>query len=197
MGREYARRDVRSRALHQALSWLGAGLAFVHVACDEAQPKPAFVAPLEWVPLIDQLQWRAYAAAHDPLPSHQPPQLECEPPGWVLELDRLELNTGECNYALLEHPAQLDVPRGSQISLTLWHFDLSAPEPAQAHVALFFDADLQWELTLDIPQPGNMQRAEFTATRALAIGDPIRLHLHNHGRNSWILSSIEVERRAD
>lgn len=58
----------------------------------------------------------------------------------------------------------------------------------------FFGAALPWELTLDIPQAGNMHRVEFPAPRALAAGDPIRLHLHNHGRNSWILAGVDVRR---
>ncbi|MET0387006.1 MAG: hypothetical protein ABW321_13655 [Polyangiales bacterium] len=144
------------------------------------------------VPLLDQQHWRVYPAALDPLPSHQPAQIACDPPGWQIELDRLEVSTGRCNYTLLEHPAQAAAPSGSSIAVELWHFDLAAPEPAQAHVAIFFGAALQWETYLDIPRAGALHQVRFAATRDLAVGDPIRFHLHNHGQNSWLLSSARA-----
>jgi len=55
-------------------------------------------------------------------------QIVCEPPGWLLEIERLEVSTGACNYVLLEHPAQTDVPAESDLRIELWHFDLTAPE---------------------------------------------------------------------
>jgi hypothetical protein len=140
--------------------------------------------------LIDHSAWRNYPAELDPLAAHQPSPIKCNIAGWFVERGALEVDTAECNYVLVEHPAMVDVPAGSEVELELWHFDLIAPDPATAHMALLFDADLQWETFVDIPGPGNLERARFRATRDLAAGEPIRFHLHNHGQNTWMLGDV-------
>lgn len=146
--------------------------------------------PLPLVPLIDQKGWRNYEAAQDPLPEHQPDEIRCTIAGWFVERGSLEVDTQHCNYLLVEHPAQRRVPAGSTIQLELVHFDLDATEPATAHVALFFGGDVQWEREIPIPSFAYVYREKFLATRALEEGEPIRLHLHNHGQNTWLLDSL-------
>ena len=73
------------------------------------------------------------------------------------------------------------------------HFDLRAPEPATAHVAVLFGDEVQWELEIPIPSYAYVYTETFQATRALAPGEPIRLHLHNHGQNTWIFSSLYAQ----
>jgi hypothetical protein len=154
-------------------------------------------AELPFVPLIDQTEWRNYAPELDPLPSHQPDPIMCNIAGWFVERGSLEVSTGNCNYVLVEHPAQLSVPKGGSVKLELVHFDLEAPEPAMAHVALFFGDDLQWELTVPIPSLAYVYKETFQATRALKPGEPIRFHLHNHGQNTWLLDSLYAQAPAD
>jgi hypothetical protein len=110
-----------------------------------------------------------------------------------VERGSLEVDTVNCNYLLVEHPAQRPVPRGSNVYLELVHFDLAAPEPATAHVALFFGDDLQWELEIPIPSLAYVYKETFQATRDLAEGEPIRFHLHNHGQNTWLLDSLYAQ----
>jgi hypothetical protein len=140
--------------------------------------------------LIDHSAWHNYPAELDPLAAHQPAPIKCGLTGWFVERSSLEVDTTECNYVLIEHPALVGVPAGSEVELELWHFDLIAPEPAQAHLALLFDADLQWETFVDIPSLGNLERVRFRTTRELALGEPIRFHLHNHGQNTWMLGDV-------
>ena len=139
------------------------------------------------LPLIDHSEWSAYRAADDPLRAHQPDLIRCGPGGYFVEFDRLEVDSQLCNYVLLLHPAQQDVAAGEEVTLELSHFDLTASEPAQAHVALLFDGTLAWETWLDIPGPANVVQAVFRAPRALARGEPLRFHLHNHGQNTYAL----------
>ncbi|HTU58104.1 MAG TPA: hypothetical protein VMF89_06715, partial [Polyangiales bacterium] len=146
--------------------------------------------PLPFVPLIDQQEWRNYESALDPLPEHQPDEIRCTIAGWFVERGALEVDTQQCNYVLVEHPVQRAVPEGSTVQLELVHFDLDAPEPATAHVALFFGADLQWQREIPIPSFAYVYKETFQATRALDEGEPIRLHLHNHGQNTWLLDSL-------
>jgi hypothetical protein len=157
----------------------------------DADAADAAQVPLREVLLIDHSAWNNYPVEQDPLPEHQPAApIDCGITGWFVEREAVEVDTNQCNYLLIEHPALVDVPKGSEIELEFWYFDLVAPEPAVAHAALFFDADLQWETHVDIPGLANLQRLRFRTTRALRAGEPIRLHLHNHGQNFWNVGEV-------
>lgn len=160
------------------------------VALDASVESGAEDAALHETSLIDHQAWRTYAADLDPLPDHQPEELDCGLAGWFIERGFLEINTGSCNYSLLEHPSLLDMPKGAEVQFELWHFDLLAAEPATAHVALLFGDDVQWEAEIAIPQYGTVRNESFHATRALAAGEPVRFHLHNHGQNTWTLGNV-------
>lgn len=174
----------------QAAEDAGSPVSDAETAVDAA-PSLADAA-LSEQPLLDHKSWHNFAAELDPLASHQPAVIECGIAGWFIEREQLEVSTSDCNYALLEHPSLLSITAGTEVLLELWHFDLTAPEPAEAHVALLFGDALQWETLIPIPQPGNVQQVSFRATRALAAGEPIRLHLHNHGQNTWLLRTLHA-----
>jgi hypothetical protein len=149
------------------------------------------------VPLIDQGHWRAYPADQDPLGDHQPSIVDCGPAGYYVEPDLfvdplLEIDTTYCNYTLLEHPASHAVAAGDTVRFELRHYDLVAPEPARAHIAWVFQDALEWETLLPIPSSAKAEHFEWMARHALAEGDPIRLHLHNHGQNTWQIVKLEA-----
>jgi hypothetical protein len=150
----------------------------------------------EPIELIDHGQWREYPAAKDPLADHQPANVECGPAGWYVEsafeVPLLEIDTNYCNYAFLEHPSLSEVMEGDTIAFELRHYDLRASEPAEAHVAILFGDQMEWETHIPIPSDANVQTFEWPASRALLVGEPIRLHLHNHGQNTWVIASLRV-----
>jgi hypothetical protein len=162
-------------------------------AASAASPA-ATTAVLEPVELIDQGHWREYPFDRDPLADHQPADVDCGPAGWYVEpafeQPLLEVDTSYCNYALLEHPAAIEVAEGDTITFELRHYDLRAPEPAEAHIAWEFGDALEWETFVAIPSDAAVQTFEWRATHALRAGDPIRLHLHNHGQNTWQVGSL-------
>jgi hypothetical protein len=145
--------------------------------------------------VIDHSAWRSYAASDDPLPAHQPPSIECGVAGFYPERLGLEIDTGRCNYVLAEHPAQVAIAKGAELRFVVSHYDLVAPEPATAHVALSFGGDLQWQTTIDIPHAAQVIDTRLRASRALRDGEPIRLHLHNHGQNTWQVTTLELTGR--
>jgi len=143
-------------------------------------------------PLIDNQGWRRFDAAADPLRSHQPSEINCLQSATFVEYGSFEIDTTRCNYVLSEHSNQRPIAAGTEVEFELLHYDLTAPQPAQAHLALLFGDELQWETTLPIPSPGDLVKGRFRATRALAVRDPIRLHLHNHGGNTYLIVSLEA-----
>lgn len=146
-------------------------------------------------PLIDNQGWRRYEATLDPLRAHQPAELSCAASATFVEYGSFEIDTTRCNYVLVEHPSLLAVAAGTELKMELLHYDLTAPEPAQAHLAVLFGDALQWETNIPIPTAGDVVKANFTATRALALGEPIRLHLHNHGGNAYLVVSLQASKQ--
>jgi hypothetical protein len=155
----------------------------------DASPAPDIV----YARLVDLQGFRPCSAQEDPLPSHQPAAINCADSALVAEYGGFEIDTGLCNYVLAEAPALRAVARGAWVHLDFVHYDLAAPAPAEAHVALFFADVLQWEEFIPVPSPGARIEATFRAKSALAAGEMVRVHLHNHGGNTYLLTRLEVE----
>jgi hypothetical protein len=162
------------------------------LACSACAEKTAYSVQLVKSSLIDQTMWRKYPASEDPLASHQPSEINCGPGGFYVELGLLEVDTNFCNYLLAQHPARIAIAAGTEVSLDLSHYDLNAAEPATAHAALLFGDTLVWETSLDIPGRADVLHATFRTPRALAVGEAIRMHLHNHGQNNYAVGPIEA-----
>jgi len=142
--------------------------------------------------LIDHESWQRYDRSEDPLASEQPAEIDCGIAGFYVERGELEIDSTRCNYLLAEHPSLRAVTPGQRVQLEFRHFDLEAPEPAQTHVAILFKDQVQWELEIPIPQAAETIDTEFVVQTALAEGDPIRLHLHNHGQNMYTLAWLRL-----
>jgi len=112
----------------------------------------------------------------------------------AVERGMLEIDTGRCNYLWLSQPAQRAVRAGDRFRLRILHFDLTAAEPARAHLALVFGDEVIAEREVDIPQAAQAVELTGTLDRALARGDRVGLHLHNHGQNTWLLADVQVRR---
>jgi hypothetical protein len=136
--------------------------------------------------------WVQMEAAADPLADHRPDPVDCGIAGIFLEGEELDIDTNFCNYAMIEQPGLVEVKEGATITLSMRHFDLTAAEPATAHVALLLGETIAWERTLVIPGPAEVITVDFDAPVDHPLGAPVRFHLHNHGQNSWTLSSIMV-----
>ena len=143
-------------------------------------------------PLIDHALWAPADPATDPLAAHRPPDPECGLGGWYIELGELEVNTAFCAYADLVQPALVPVPAGARLHLALRHYDLTAPAPAEAHAALFLGDALVWERLIPVPGPAAVYNDEVTLPAPAPLGAPVRLHLHNHGQNTWIFGPITI-----
>lgn len=183
------RLDRWSQTVAPELHTRSAALVFALTlsACAEPQSETPKTQPRT---LVDHRQWTAITDLDDPLADHQPATIECGVAGWYVEYDALEVDTGRCNYPRIEHPALLDVPAGSEITTQLRYYDLVAPEPAEAHVAILIGAQVQWETTVAIPQAANVLELTWRTPSAITAGDPVRFHLHNHGQNHWGLDAI-------
>ncbi|HHO49408.1 MAG TPA: hypothetical protein ENK18_00720 [Deltaproteobacteria bacterium] len=180
------------------------GLLVVLVACsgDPLEVTPTTPGSTPDVPLIrseaplaDMGAW-VEATGVDPLASHRPPDSAC-PLGGVLveEGGKLEVNTGLCSYAWLEQPLLAGLLPGDEVEVSLWHQDLISEEPAEGHVALLIGDQVVWEITVSIPAEATPYTESVVVAFAAEVGEPLQLHLHNHGANTWNLLRIERQAR--
>lgn len=179
--------------------------SIIYVSCSQSVPRDlttqtdtSDASVLHDVPLIDHTRWRAYPAEEDPLASHQPPHVDCGPGGWYVEpafeVPLLEIDTNYCNYVLLEHPLLVDLAEGDTVTVEVRHYDLRAPDPASAHVAIWMGDALEWETHVSIPNTAAVEIAHFRVSRARIAGELVRLHLHNHGQNTWQIAGMNVQK---
>ena len=143
--------------------------------------------------LVDVAAWAEDPAA-DPLPAHRPAGATCAPSGWGREGSSLEVETGLCPYAVFAQPALADLRPGEEVELVLWHKDLVAEEPAEAHVLVSVGDVVLFDRRVPIPSGPEAYTETVTVQGRAAAGDPVVWHLHNHGANSWNL--LSVDRRA-
>jgi hypothetical protein len=149
--------------------------------------------------LVDVHAWTLSGAEDDPFPDHRPSEVRCPDVGWQVEGTSLEVDTGACLYLSVEQPLMRDVDRGEHIVVDMWHQPLHAAVGGFGHVALVVgegpDAELLWEREVFIPGPSEIWSDAIEAPRALAAGERVVFHLHNHGANTWNLGGVRVDER--
>jgi len=144
--------------------------------------------------LFDHDQWEETPAVDDPLPDHQPDTISCDTSSWRREGDTVEVETQECNYLSLQQPALVGVSPQDELAFVAWHSDLWSGEDGEAHLAVLFDAEVVWETVVSIPADASVFDVTFSSPAGLALGDPVRLHLHNHGGNTWNILDLSLVR---
>ena len=148
----------------------------------------------EFAALIDHARWvQIEATEEDPLAAHRPSSIVCGVAGWYEENETIEIDTNFCNYLALRQDSLAAITEGAKVRLGFYHFDLVAPEPALAHVAVLVDQQLLWEQEIEIPGAAMVYALEFEAPFSAPAGAELVFHLHNHGQNTWALQTISAE----
>lgn len=128
----------------------------------------------------------------DSVPRHRPPDATCEL-GFGIEDGYFEIDTELCNYALFEQPTLLDVASGQTVRFTIVHDQLYAEQPATAHLAFALEETIVYETEVPIPGEYALIEGTWEADRDVPAGTPLRLHLHNHGFNSWRFLDVKAQ----
>ncbi len=103
-----------------------------------------------------------------------------------------------CGYLSLSQPTRYVVPAGSQMTVAAYHFDLAAPEAANAHLAVMAGSQVLWEQSVPIPggevfAPGAVYQESFVVEQEIRADQAITLHMHNHGQNSYVFVHLQAE----
>jgi hypothetical protein len=152
---------------------------------------------LEPASLVIHELWTLLGPADEDPFGDRPEDASCSRAGVMAETlggERVfSVDTGLCSYLTAKQTTLGEVAAGETLKVRLWHFELSAGEPAEAHAAVVVDGLHVLDERVDIPGPGGLLVKEMRVTRAIPAGAPVFFHLHNHGANSWSL--VEVTAR--
>lgn len=119
------------------------------------------------------------------------------------------LDSAYCNYLTAMQLTLTDIEPGDEVRVRLWHFALTADEPAEAYIALQVGERMLWQARLPIPcragivgsgagdcpespVPAEADPAVSTATFDAPAGTPIYFHIQNHGQNSYSLLEVTI-----
>lgn len=174
-------------------------LAIGSLACDgtTAPPPDEPASPS----LVERSAWeRVDDVAQDVFGAERPEGLVCdEVLGIGTEVfgseEVLEINTDFCDYATVRQPSLQALMAGDTVAIRAWHYELTTPAPAQAHLALAIDGEIAWEVHVPSPAEGAFVEGEIAIDRDVPAGAELQFHVHNHGANSYDLLSIEVVRQ--
>lgn len=164
-----------------------AGLVLVACASgDEVAAPRALVEAAAWVPVEGD---------EDPF-ADEVPGVACDPIGLGLEdfggEQAFHVLTARCPRVTLVQPALTDAWAGEALFVRLWHYDLTAPEPAETVLALAVDGLEVWREVVPIPATSAVVLGEARLPLPVAPGAPVAFHLHNHGANAWEILEISV-----
>ena len=92
----------------------------------------------------------------------------------------------------IEQPCLNAVYKGDIVRVEVWHFFLTAPEPASARVGLATSDGILVEMMEPIPQPARFIALEYKVQQSIAQNTPIYFHISNLGSTSWHLLNIQI-----
>lgn len=142
-------------------------------------------APAGPLAVIDPAAWTAISP--DPLDSSQ----DCAAEAMQLEAGLVEIDTTLCNWVTMDQPSLAKVREGDLLDVFAFHSALSAAEPATGRMAVWIDDELVWEVTPPIPSAEGIYSEQVVAPSTAPAGSEVRLHISNHGGNSWRFVSLE------
>ncbi|MCB9734063.1 MAG: hypothetical protein H6745_15810 [Deltaproteobacteria bacterium] len=104
------------------------------------------------------------------------------------------VRTLDCGYTTVEQPSLVDTCAGDTLYVWIWHFALTAPENATAHLAVQIGDDRVWEKAIPIPSDSGLFTDRVPLTKDYPAGTPVYFHVRNHGSNSYNLLELSLER---
>lgn len=130
--------------------------------------------------------WSATAASEDPFVARTGRESNrC--PVWqpVVEGSLLEFSTRACDAMTVETPLAQDLPACTALRLDTTHAILTADAPSMGHIGLALGPEVLVHREVPIPGPAAAYADIVVLPNAVSAGTPLRLHVSNHGPNSW------------
>jgi hypothetical protein len=151
----------------------------------------ATTAPVELLPV-----WLEHLPDGPLVDVEGPAIVACGQGGLLSEGTSLEIRTAWCDPADVMAPLPADVVAGARLDLTLVHSALVA-DGGQAHFAVFVGDELVWEQHTPLPAPAAFLAPRVALRHAHAAGEPVVVHVHNHGSNAYTIHGLRFLPPAD
>ncbi|MGB0589654.1 MAG: hypothetical protein ACPGU1_08255 [Myxococcota bacterium] len=144
--------------------------------------------------VTNPFDWEVVPTTEDPFAPEAP--ITCEPEAhgpeeitgvWVYSLD-----TEACSWLTVRQRTVLALQPGDRLRAGVFHFALTAPTDATAHVGLAWSDEVIVTVDEPIPSAGRLVTLEYTVERAHPAGEELFFHIDNHGANSWHLLEIRL-----
>lgn len=162
---------------------------------DVVEPVDTLELPATAVRIVLAEDFVQVPAEQDPLRDARPDEVRCLDGAVVAEDGAIEVDTTYCNWAALAAPVQLDLVAGEPLTLAARWFDLAAFEPSRGRIAVLLDdGTVLWDREVEIPSPGQVVEVEVAAPADVRAGDPLHVHVHNHGLNNWAVLGVWAQR---
>ena len=118
----------------------------------------------------------------------RPTAVDCSPVSGYGTFDagvQFEIRTDLCNYLTVQQPSARALVAGTMLHMEFSNPVVTAPEPAEAHVAVQIGTQLVWDLHVRIPNDAQSYSQDVALAADAPLGTLVFVHLHNHGLNSW------------
>jgi hypothetical protein len=143
-------------------------------------------------PVVASTGWTLATAEEDPFASEREGRVPCGLADVREESGTFEVDTRACNHVTVRQPSAVSIGVGDTVSVLLWWQTLASLRPAEGHIAVALGNRVLWEERVQIPGPPDVREVSLVANEALAAGQPVFFHVHNHGYNNWKLGHIRV-----
>ena len=128
----------------------------------------------------------------DPTEGVPADQAPCPRRAASVEAGALELDTAVCDWITVEAPSRLRVRAGTELELFFFHAALSANEPAEAVMEVHIGEGTTWTHTAPVPSSSAFYDEVLVLEQTLRPDDPLVLHVHNHGANTYTLGHVRT-----
>ncbi|TNF28224.1 MAG: hypothetical protein EP329_18255 [Deltaproteobacteria bacterium] len=150
------------------------------------------------VALVDHDRWTVASAEDDPWVASRPAEDLCTDADHYAEdfagTYSYAIQTGpRCGYVTVVQPSLAGACAGQTLYVWLWHFQLTAPDPGEAHVAVRIGDREVWAATLPIPSESGLFAEEIPLPADVPAGTPVYYHVDNHGSNSYNLLEVSLK----
>jgi hypothetical protein len=142
-------------------------------------------------PLIEWDDWTALTGNADPWAGLRQ-DVACDSPLPRVEEGMVEFNTAACGSYAVSAPLLVPIEVGDTIEMLMWHSTLFAPgREASGTFEVRINGHEVFSYERTYPQPQQFVDHTVEATFGAAAGDPVQVHVRNHGANTWHLAKIE------
>ena len=146
----------------------------------------------DWRDLALAEDWSLVAPADDPWPGRPPEAAACPERTAYEESGSIEIDTNLCDWVTLTAPARWAVAADEPVQMLFFHSALAAEAPTEAVMAIAFGETEVWSLTSPVPSASAFFTPDLTSPVDVEVGDPLVLHVHNHGANTYQLGHLRA-----